>query len=818
MKRSHSPDTYDHQQTNNYRGGHRGGHHNQHSFNKRHRGDGFPPQPLTIEDRIARIGETGFRNVDIGSLAKDIDIDLAVRGGEEEKIKTIISQICKCIVSFPTRVATYSTLVSLISAKHYQVSRQVIDILHASYTLYLQAQKWQEALTIMHFLSHLVNCKVTLPSALLAQFELLLEVTLEDNIPQVRSDYYVYTVLSSLPLVAFELFTHNQELFEQILSTIESYLSKRSKDHLNTTRVWLSDDSTIQMDYLDSLWVQTKNFKANNWSETFIHRPYNEKEYKDIALTLIAQDSPKSQIPPHSPDYVYPAPRIVFRIFEDDVTEANQLIHGSDKIERFCIENHIRNIIDEIPDERMTCSRHLSHMHLNEQLPMKHILIETILGEIFTLPNPKHPQVCYQALLYELSKVYNPASTAENMKSNYDVVMNGAVKILFENLDTMNITCLSRFVEWFSFHLNNTNFVFPWQSWKDATFKDKESPKAVFVREVLERCVRFTFHKKIDSLVNPVLSSLMPDEPQAKCMPVFADNPKFEELAGLVTKLITQKQDLPTIAEALNIQIAGVKMPDDHILREEKHFDKLLKIDVFVSVILNLVANKSLTHLTTAFGKYMNVMRALVGVENGQIQLLETIGSCLGTHTHTMTILVDKLTKAELVQAKTVCTWIFSDKMKADHLKPFLWEILNNAVYRSSLVLERLNKSKEDMNVTQVKTEKLDEEEKADGSDVEMRPVDAKGELDAKIEKADAAYQELIFHIFEMFSNILGSHIKECETASKSYMDNWFRWIVGRMQQVYNKQYSQMQKHYDKIKSIIDGTPSIGNAITNLNQ
>lgn len=675
QKRAHSPDGHDNaggfQRHHAFRGG------PPHHFHKRHRGD-HQNQPQTIDDKIARLGETGSRSIDIGMLAKEIDAELMNKVGEEEKIKNITSKICRCIVSFPSRVATYATLIGLISVKHYNISCQIINTLHASYPVYLEAQKWQEALTIIHLLSSLVNCKVIRPSALLSQFELLLEITLEDNIPQTRSDYYVYTVLSSLPLVAQELSLQTeQHNFEQLLNTIETYLTKRNKDHLEEVRVWKSEDSTVQMDYLDSLWVQTKNFRANNWEETFLLRPYNEKEYKDImASSLIPQNSPTIQIPAHSPEYLYPGPRIVLRLYEDDVVDGHRSIPGSDKIERFCIENLIKNLIDEIPNDTRDCARHISHIYRYDQLPMKHLLIETLLGELFTLPKPKHPEILYHSLLYELTKIFHPSQNPDEIKTNYDFILYEAVKVLYQNLDSMNITCYNRFIEWFSFHLNNIDFLFPWQSWSDANTEHAHPLRKSFVRGILQRCVRFSFHKKIGTMVSGVLDSLMPAESKVEKRPVFCDHPKFADAEAAIDKLITERADAKTICEVLNIKIDGAELPPEFELRDEKVSDKLLKIDVFTAVILSK-ASKSLTHLSSAIGKYKNVFKALVQMEGGQAQLLDTIHSCLISHPQLHVILVDKLLKAELTEATEVCKWIVCENKKIPLFQSFARELLS---------------------------------------------------------------------------------------------------------------------------------------------
>jgi hypothetical protein len=867
VRRAHSPDDYEEQQQgdNSFRrgppggqwGAQRGGY--SQPYHKRHRGDSYQhyQQQLSIEDRIALLGETGSRNVEIGNLARDIDAELN-RGHDDDKIKQLTTKICRCIVSFPTRIGVYATLIGLISTKHYNVAIQIINTLHASYPVYLEAQSWQEALTIIQLLSSLINCQIIRPSALLSQYEFLLESTLEDNIPQVRSDYFVYTVLSCLPYVAQELATNveTQENFEKMLNTIEVYLAKRSKDHLNVIRVWTSDDSTIQMDYLDSLWVQVKNFRANGWNETFLRKPYVEKEYKEtFVANVLPMNSPTFQLPAHNSKTVYPSPRIVFRVFEDDAAEGDLQIPGSDKIERFCIENHIRAIIDEVSSDLKACSRHLRNMFRSEQLPMKHLLIETILGELFVLPRPKHDEILYHTLLYEFTKIFQGdlraainSKSVDEQKNNYDIILNEAVKVLYDNLETMNTTCFTRFVHWFSFHLNNYKFVYPWQAWQDATCKEVSSPKAVFVRDILDRCVRFSFHKKINTLVEAHIANLMPPEASVQYKPVFADNPNAEEMAAKVKKLIIEKADAKTICQTLNIVIDNVELPEDFVLQDEKLSDKLLKVDIFTAVILD-IASKSLTHLSSAIGKFRNVFKSLTKVPQGQIQLLQTMHSCLETHPQLQVILVDKLLKAELVDSMEVCNWVFSEPMKPHHMKSFLWEILNNTIIRQKLAIDRYvaerDKPKEQNSVknghndssttTSKETKKEDGDDEGGSTPNHEGPTDidmvssqsqsnneeARKEqelLDNKIEEARFAYKQLVLHTFRLFANVLDDHINTCAKFNASYMNATYRWLTGRMQEFYYTHIDSILVYFDEIKAIVEKTPSIGSMIINLNQ
>ena len=87
-----------------------------------------------------------------------------------------------------------------------------------------------------NILSYLMNCECVLIS--------------------VRSDTYVYAVLSCLPWVGRELYEKKEQELERLLKQIEIYIRKRGRKHVPGLRVWRSDNPHPQEEYLDCLWAQ----------------------------------------------------------------------------------------------------------------------------------------------------------------------------------------------------------------------------------------------------------------------------------------------------------------------------------------------------------------------------------------------------------------------------------------------------------------------------------------------------------------------------------------------------------------------------------
>ena len=90
----------------------------------------------------------------------------------------------------------------------------------------LKLGQYEKARILVRFFSDLVNTRVISSASLINLFENLVDVTMEDNIPQVRSDYFVFTVLSALPWAGKELYEKKEQELDQILNTIDSYISK----------------------------------------------------------------------------------------------------------------------------------------------------------------------------------------------------------------------------------------------------------------------------------------------------------------------------------------------------------------------------------------------------------------------------------------------------------------------------------------------------------------------------------------------------------------------------------------------------------------
>lgn len=130
------------------------------------------------------------------------------------------------MVEFPQKICIYSTLIGLLNVRNYSFGGNVVEKLITSLRNHLKNGEYEKARIVVRFFSDLVNTRVISTASLINLFENLVDVTMEDNIPQVRSDYFVYMVLSALPWVGKELYEKKEQELDQILNMIDSYMNK----------------------------------------------------------------------------------------------------------------------------------------------------------------------------------------------------------------------------------------------------------------------------------------------------------------------------------------------------------------------------------------------------------------------------------------------------------------------------------------------------------------------------------------------------------------------------------------------------------------
>ena len=160
-------------------------------------------------------------------------------------------------------------------------------------------------------MSDLVNCHVVSAGSLLQLLDNFVDAALEEGVPQVRRDWFAYSVLSALPWVGRELYEKKESELDRMLGSLEGYIKRRKKIHHNALRVFKSDHPHPQEEYLDCLWQQIKRLRSDMWIEKHIIRPY--LAFDSTLCEALQHNLPSLVPPPHHPSTLYPLPTVIFR-------------------------------------------------------------------------------------------------------------------------------------------------------------------------------------------------------------------------------------------------------------------------------------------------------------------------------------------------------------------------------------------------------------------------------------------------------------------------------------------------------------------------
>uniref|UniRef100_A0A2K6P2S9 Nuclear cap binding protein subunit 1 n=1 Tax=Rhinopithecus roxellana TaxID=61622 RepID=A0A2K6P2S9_RHIRO len=688
-------------------------------------------------------------------------------------------------------------LVGLLNARNYNFGGEFVEAMIRQLKESLKANNYNEAVYLVRFLSDLVNCHVIAAPSMVAMFENFVSVTQEEDVPQVRRDWYVYAFLSSLPWVGKELYEKKDAEMDRIFANTESYLKRRQKTHVPMLQVWTADKPHPQEEYLDCLWAQIQKLKKDRWQERHILRPY--LAFDSILCEALQHNLPPFTPPPHTEDSVYPMPRVIFRMFDYTDDPEGPVMPGSHSVERFVIEENLHCIIKSHWKERKTCAAQLVSYPGKNKIPLNYHIVEVIFAELFQLPAPPHIDVMYTTLLIELCKL-QPGSLPQVVSFPFSQLAQ-ATEMLYMRLDTMNTTCVDRFINWFSHHLSNFQFRWSWEDWSDCLSQDPESPKPKFVREVLEKCMRLSYHQRILDIVPPTFSALCPANPT--CIYKYGDE-SSNSLPGhsVALCLAVAFKSKATNDEIFSI-LKDVPNPNQDDDDDEGFSFNPLKIEVFVQTLLHLAA-KSFSHSFSALAKFHEVFKTLAESDEGKLHVLRVMFEVWRNHPQMIAVLVDKMIRTQIVDCAAVANWIFSSELSRDFTRLFVWEILHSTIRKMNKHVLKIQKELEEAKEKLARQHKRRSDDDDRSSDRKDGVLEEQIErLQEKVESAQSEQKNLFLVIFQRFIMILTEHLVRCETDGTSVLTPWYKNCIERLQQIFLQHHQIIQQYMVTLENLL---------------
>uniref|UniRef100_A0A8C4ZAV0 MIF4G domain-containing protein n=1 Tax=Gadus morhua TaxID=8049 RepID=A0A8C4ZAV0_GADMO len=728
-----------------------------------------------LESLICRVGEKSTSSLEsnLEGLAGVLEADLP---NYKNKILRILCAVARTL---PEKLSVYTTLVGLLNARNYNFGGEFVEAMIRQLKETLKNNFYNEALYLVRFLSDLVNCHVIAAPSMVAMFENFISVTQEEDVPQVRSDWFVHVVLSCLPWVGKELYEKKDVEMDRLLSQIEGYLKRRSKTHLPMLQVWTAEKPHPQEEYLDCLWAQIQKLKKDRWQERHILRPYIA--FDSVLCEALQHNLPPFTPPGHMPDTQYPMPRVIFRMF--DYTDAPEVGDNSPTwLNVACLL---------IVSSLCTWEEYTSCVCFAfNKSPPPPLLPQVIFGELFQLPCAPHLDVMYTTLLIELCKL-QPGSLPQ--------VLAQATEMLYMRLDTMNTTCIDRLINWFSHHLSNFQFRWSWDDWADCLTLDAEKPKPKFVKEVLEKSMRLSYHQRIVDIVPAGFTPLIPAEPSFYYKygeESAASLPGYQTSVTVGNAIKNRASNEEILAILKDMPKPNQEEDDD----EGESFNPL-KTEVFLQTLLHLAA-KSFSHSFSALAKFHEILKVLTDSDEGKLHILRVVYEVWRNHPQMISVLVDKMIRTQIVDCAAVANWLFSQDMAHEFTRFYIWEILHSTIRKMNKHVQKIQKELEEVKA------RLDKH--GDEEDMEKNSEDEEGQLEEqierlqeKVESAQSEQKNLFLVIFQRFIMMLTEHLVRCETGSVDINTPWYKTCTERLQQIFLMHHVTIQPYVGTLENLL---------------
>ncbi|XP_016976330.2 nuclear cap-binding protein subunit 1 [Drosophila rhopaloa] len=666
----------------------------------------------------------------------------------------ILCILVSCVEEQPGQASAYATFVGLLNVRSWEFGAACLGFMVQKLYECLCNREWFKCQGIVHFLVALYNCNVVTSSSLLkflASFVSECENQSDpddvvDFVLQARRDWLAYCVLSALPFVGKDL--QQKAGFESLMLTLQIYVKKRCALHTPMLSVWRDSE---QRDHLELLWHQVDALRQEQWVEPehqLITRPYLAFDGTlSHAVPHCLQDF---EVPPHEQGCCYPPTRVPFRIFSYDCE--NLQLPSPLSIERHLLEVQIQDMLQCHHLERKICADSLlAYAASKPQLSVYHCIVEVILAEMLQLPSSQWITLNYGSILVELCK---------RQPNKVPQVVHQAADILFARLDFMSVACFDRLVNWLSHHMSNFGFLWNWKKWAQSVSFPIDSsatnhqPKVVFLRELLKKCLRLSYHQRIVEIQPDVLAGVLPPAP----LPHFKFVDELLPGAMLSKNLLEAMRSKQCCSEMIISLISG-----------STDIGLLLKINVFTQNCLHL-GSKSFSHTFAILAKYHSVFKNMAAGESEQQHaILNGISEVWVNSEHFRFVVAEKLLRMEVLESRCIVSWIFGPLMRKELSKMYIWELLHSTV--------RWVKNVQKRNATV-------EVDGPNGSDYVVRSI--------------------LLDILHRFVKALRAAPVDQERSEQHY---WFHWVLGRLQEtlfIYADDYKKMSCKLVKIAGDTD--------------
>jgi len=359
-------------------------------------------------------------------------------------------------------------------------------------------------------------------------------------------------------------------------------------------------------------------------------------------------------------------------------------------LERVVVTDYIHDILLYFNQDTKLCAEQL--MQLPSSFEAKYCIVEGLIFAMMRLPHAQHHFIFYGKIIIELFRKQTKV---------WPRVVGPAINCLFHSLARLDIECRDRLVEWFSFHLANFNFQWPWENWSSALVFPVSSPKTSFIRAVMSKCVHLSYYERFKKTLPADIISIVPHKPEGAYKYALNDT-----AVKLLVKL-NQRESPEDIANHLETFIEPMKRDADAAeplkakpksLAELTSFAEMSACDLSESedVVLRQlellfvctlhVGKSSCTHLLSCLKMYgkkpLKALLAATPCEFGALVLLKELFAYWQHSPVRIEILADKLHASNYVSPLAVVKFVFLKENVPQLHRHVFWLMVTQAIDR----------------------------------------------------------------------------------------------------------------------------------------
>lgn len=541
----------------------------------------------------------------------------------------------------------------------------------------LEVGQRPEAKSILRFLSCLVNTKVIAQvdmvrflQSLVDQAHLAFEETegggSDPSVWQPKADFMVHSVLVSLIWLASGVASAPCPELGSLVNSIGLFMEKRSSDIPASLRLFGYNGvlKERELDYLSCLWSATKEVHAlGSWKKlAHLHR-YSTHFAETLASsahqhTISCTPALKVEVPATNIDEMRAKISSLFPRRRRLILLGKEHTEGErSPIERIIGEEFVVDTLHFYNSIRKECSERLARLPLGYR--HEAFLAEVMFEQMLQLPEAESKPIFYYATMIDLCRLL----------PDFPRAMAACVREVFGKLEALDVECRLRLSEWLAYHLSNFNFQWPWERWEHVLQQPDNSVQMMFLKDLISRLVRLSYHEKIQRCLPEAFLCLLPPKPVPVCIYLKQDPQEGEmeeppmkfaaEFHAMVKEKRSDEEVSGWVQESVVVSLGPSKT-----------------VDVILQVLL-MLGSKSFTHTLTALERYIGVLRALVCDEEREIVAINSVSYVWINSPQRRIMILNRLHGLRLVRGVSILNWAFSrdDLFLQEHL----WEIVYNA-------------------------------------------------------------------------------------------------------------------------------------------